>query len=95
MAGIELPENSYFFDFKTYEPQNEISFPAYPDSKGNERIPDFRNTMYWNPFLHGNPSDTISCEFYTSDNTGEYVVIIRGISEQESILEGHCNFKVE
>jgi hypothetical protein len=95
MAGIELPENSYFFDFKTYEPQDEISFPDYSDSKSNERIPDFRNTMYWNPFLQGHPSETISCEFYTSDNTGEYQVIIRGITEQGSILEGHCTFTVE
>ncbi len=95
MAGIELPENSYFFDFKTFEPQDETSFPDYSGSPINKRIPDFRNTMYWNPFLHGNPSESISCEFFTSDNTGDYLVIIRGISEQGSILEGHCNFTVE
>jgi hypothetical protein len=95
VAGIDLPENSYFFDFKTYEPQDKLSFPAYSGSPGNERIPDFRNTMYWNPFLQGNPSATVTCEFYTSDNTGEYLVIIRGISEQGSILEGRCNFSVE
>lgn len=95
MAGIELPENSYFFDFKTFEPQNGISLPVYPDSKGNERIPDFRNTLYWNPVVQGNPGETISYDFYTSDNTGEYKVIIRGISEEGSILEGHCNFSVE
>ncbi len=33
MAGIDLPENSYFFDFKTYEPQDEISFPDYSGFK--------------------------------------------------------------
>ena len=95
MAGIDLPANSYFFDFKTYEPQDDISFPTYSGLSGNERIPDFRNTMYWNPFLQGKPSETISCEFYASDNTGDYIVIVRGISEQGSILEGHCNFTVE
>jgi len=95
MAGIELPENSYFFDFKTYESQDAISFPEYFGSSGNERIPDFRNTMYWNPFIQGKPGETISCEFYTSDNTGTYQVIIRGISEQGSLVEGHCSFTVE
>jgi len=95
MAGIDLPENSIFFDFKTYEPQDEIIFPDYSDSQANKRIPDSRNTMYWNPALQGSPGETISCEFFTSDNTGEYIILVRGISEQGSILEGHCNFTVE
>jgi hypothetical protein len=95
MAGIELPENSYFFDFKTYEARDEIKFPAYSGSRGTARIPDFRNTMYWNPSLNGNPSENVSCEFYTSDNPGEYTVTIRGISEEGSIIEGHCNFTVK
>jgi hypothetical protein len=95
MAGIDLPENSYFFDFRTYEPQKDIIFPDYSGSTTNERIPDFRNTMYWNPVLQGSPGETISCEFFTSDNTGEYLVIVRGISEQGSMLEGRCSFTLE
>jgi hypothetical protein len=95
MAGIDLPENSLFFDFKTFEPQDEIAFPVYSSSAGNKRIPDFRNTMYWNPVVHGNPGQTISYDFYTSDNTGDYIVIIRGISKEGTILEGHCSFTVE
>ena len=95
MAGIVLPENSFFFDFKTFENQDEISFPSYSSSSGNERIPDFRNTMYWNPLIQGNPSQTITCEFFTSDNSGDYLVIVRGISEQGSVLEGRCNFTVK
>ena len=95
IAGIDLPENSFFFDFKTYEPQEEITFPDYSDSPANKRIPDFRNTMYWNPALKGSPGETISCEFFTSDNTGEYIILVRGITDKGSILEGHCNFTVQ
>jgi hypothetical protein len=95
MAGIDLPENSYFFDFKTYEPQDKISFPDYSRSPINKRIPDFRNTMYWNPDIHGKPGETVSCEFFTSDNTGEYIILVRGITEQGSVLEGHCSFTVK
>jgi hypothetical protein len=95
MAGIDLPENSYFFDFKTFEPQDEISFPDYSNSPANKRIPDFRNTIYWNPDLQAKPGETVSCEFFTSDNSGEYIILVRGITEQGSILEGHCSFSVE
>jgi len=95
IAGIDLPENSYFFDFKTYEPQDDLTFPDYSGVPVNERIPDFRNTMYWNPVVQGSPREIISYDFFTSDNTGEYIVIIRGISDKGTILEGHCNFIVE
>jgi hypothetical protein len=95
IAGMDLPENSFFFDFKTYEPQDEINFPDYSALPVNERIPDFRNTMYWNPVVQGSPGEIISYDFFTSDNTGDYIVIIRGISEEGTILEGHCNFTVE
>jgi hypothetical protein len=94
MAGIDLPENSYFFDFKTFEPQDEISFPDYSNSPANKRIPDFRNTIYWNPDLQAKPGETVSCEFFTSDNSGEYIILVRGITDQGSILEGHCSFSV-
>lgn len=95
IAGIDLPENSYFFDFKTYEPQDDLTFPDYSGVPVNERIPDFRNTIYWNPVVQGSPREIISYDFFTSDNTGEYIVIIRGISDKGTILEGHCNFIVE
>lgn len=95
IAGIDLPENSYFFDFKTYEPQDDLTFPDYSASPVNERVPDFRNTMYWNPDVQGSPGEIISYDFFTSDNTGEYIVTIRGITKEGSVTEGHCNFIVE
>lgn len=41
------------------------------------------------------PGETISLEFYTSDNPGEYTILLRGISPDGKILEGHSTFAVE
>jgi len=95
LAGIDLPTKSYFFDFKTYEPQQEIRFPDYSDIKTIERTPDFRNCMYWNPNVRVSPGESISINFYTSDNQGEYTILIRGISAEGIILEGRSTFVVE
>ena len=50
------------------------------DSLRNSRIPDFRNTLYWNPDLRTDRNGTAHVEFYTSDESGEYKVIAEGFT---------------
>jgi len=42
LAGIDLPENSFFFDFTSFLPQDELDFPRYEeqefDGVGNEVV---------------------------------------------------------
>ena len=63
--------------------QNNTKF--YPsdyssvDLKDN-RIPDFRNTLYWNPDLHTDKTGKTSAEFYASDESAEYIITVEGIS---------------
>ena len=45
------------------------------DSLKTSRIPDYRNTLYWNPSLGTGVDGTASAEFWTSDEAGEYLVI--------------------
>ena len=59
----------------------EFNSPNYRlDSLKSSRIPDFRNTLYWNPDLHKQKEGTLSFEFYTSDEPGSYTILIEGIS---------------
>ncbi len=44
--------------------------------------PDFRQTLYWNPDLKLTLGDTHTLEFYASDNTGIYEVVVSGITPQ-------------
>lgn len=94
LAGVDLKKNSYFLDYKAYEPVNN---PEWPDYSGGSaaNIPDFRNTLYWQADKKIRPGETISLEFYTSDNQGEYTVLVRGVSTDGVILSGTCSFNVK
>ncbi|MCH7658893.1 MAG: hypothetical protein IIB05_11325, partial [Bacteroidetes bacterium] len=95
MAGIDIPRNSRLFNFKTFEPQQEIEFPDYSTNTNNEMIPDFRNCLFWIPNIKMDRGEKNSFNFYTSDNQGEYAVVIHGITAEGVILEGQCNFVVK
>ncbi|UCH14214.1 MAG: hypothetical protein JSV22_14085 [Bacteroidales bacterium] len=44
------------------------------------RIPDLRNTVYWNPEIITDTKGISNLSFYTSDDTGIFDIIIEGIS---------------
>jgi len=95
LAGIDLPENSFFFDFTSFLPQDELDFPRYEEQEFDGENPDYRNCLYWAPEIGIDPSQKIELDFFTSDNSGDYMVLIRGIGEDGTILQGKCDFRVE
>jgi hypothetical protein len=55
--------------------------PAYSsDELKNSRIPDFRNTLYWNPSVKSSGTNNKTVEFWTSDGVGSYEVTIQGVN---------------
>jgi uncharacterized protein YfaS (alpha-2-macroglobulin family) len=43
-------------------------------------VPDFRNTIYWNPAVKADKEGKASVEFWTSDFKSDFEVNIQGIS---------------
>ena len=86
--------NSYNQDFDGTEPFFKLdkintkplvvprSFyhPHYDDTSLN-RIPDRRNTLYWNPQLGFDSSQQATLMFYTGDSQGTYQIVIQGINK--------------
>ena len=95
LAGINLPRNSFFFDYSGYYPQDSVEFKKYTDLSGDKRIPDFRNCLYWNPEIYIKAGDKASLEFYTSDNRGDFEVVVRGMTSMGKVLEKRCRFTVK
>jgi len=82
-AGLELP---LIIDRKSYQSiQNPKEF-YHPDhgesASANKRIPDRRNTLYWNPHIAITSEKSEQLQFYTGDTTGEYLIEIYGITSQ-------------
>jgi hypothetical protein len=46
----------------------------------NNRIPDYRNTLYWTPDLHTGKDGKAEIEFYTSDVKSDYKIVVEGMS---------------
>ena len=64
-----------------------LSFPVYEtEEEYNNHIPDYRNTLYWNPNVKVDANGTSSISFYTSDETGLYSVIVEGFSKKGEYL---------
>jgi len=95
LAGIDLPENSFFFDFTSFLPQEKLDFPRYEDQEFDSENPDYRNCLYWSPNIKAAPGQQLELNFFTSDNNGDYEILIRGIGKDGSILQGKCYFSVE
>ena len=51
----------------------------YNNTADNERIPDFRNQLFWNPEVKLNNESNNT--FYTSDNSGLFEIVLEGFTK--------------
>ena len=97
MAGIDLPEGSYFFDYQSFYPNMEYADLAV-NAQGEQirgRIPDTRNTLYWNDDLFLQKGDDLEVELKSPEEPGEYVILLRGIDPLGQVLSATATFRVE
>lgn len=77
-----------------FKQSREFYSPVYPlaDDMDSEK-PDFRATMYWNPEVYMKDNKA-KVEFFTSEMTGKYNIIVEGISTKGRIIYGTGNLEV-
>ena len=76
----ELFTNLQIVPFQSLQDPLEFHHPNYEKSSGNERIPDRRNTLYWQPPVQLSPGQSVDLQFFTGDVAGTYKIEINGIS---------------
>lgn len=82
LSAFDLDRSVFRMEYDLLEKKNAFYSPDYSlDSLKNNHLPDFRNTLYWNPDLQTGPDGKASAQFYSSDETGEYIICIDGVSE--------------
>ena len=92
LAGMKLPEGSYFFDYTTLHPPMVPQGPRY---SGGSRIPDTRNTLLWMDDLELQKSNSSKVSFQAASVPGNYLILLRGVSSNGEIVYGMNSFRVE
>ena len=87
-SNVPLPDYAIRLPYRTIDPVNTFSSPDYSSADmKKKRIPDFRNTLYWNPSVKPDKDGKAIVEFWTSDFISDYEVNIQGITSGGKTFE--------
>ncbi len=80
-SNVTLPGHAVRLSYRISEPVNSFFYPDYSATENKQsRIPDLRNTLYWNPAVKPDKEGRATVEFWSSDVVGDYVIDIQGIT---------------
>jgi hypothetical protein len=83
MEGYELDPSSIVLDYKGLQANRIFAAPVYDTQNEIEnRLPDFRHLLYWNPTISIKGNETKQISFFTSDLKGNFLISIQGISNK-------------
>jgi hypothetical protein len=82
--------------YRVIDPVRQFISPDYSSEEMMEsHIPDYRNTLYWNPSVKTDKDGKARVEFWSSDNKSEYVINIQGITLGGKIFSLQKTIKVK
>ncbi|BBE17527.1 hypothetical protein AQPE_1678 [Aquipluma nitroreducens] len=81
LAGIDLPSVGRFI---TYDMLSRNLVQKDIDAQ-NQRIPDLRNCLYWNPDLKLRGTESAKISFNTGDCAGDFLIVVRGIDREGKV----------
>jgi hypothetical protein len=94
-SNVVLPDYTVRIPYKVIDPQISFRSPDYSVPSGlTSRVPDFRNTVFWNPSVKTDKEGKASVEFWSSDNRTDFELNIQGISPDGSAFSLRKTIKV-
>ena len=79
--GLQLQRQYYSMDYETAEQKNS-------------RLPDYRTSLSWNPYLKSN-AGSAGFSFFTSDQPGTYLIVVQGLDDQGNAGSSSVTFEVK
>ncbi|ETZ24014.1 carboxypeptidase-like regulatory domain-containing protein [Pedobacter sp. V48] len=83
------------FSAKGFDKGREFYEPRYENGDKNNRIPDFRSTIYWNPAVKTNNDGKAYFDFYNASEPGVYKIVVEGINAAGELGRLVYRYKVE
>jgi hypothetical protein len=82
-SSVVLPDYAVRLPYTIFDPVPEFWSPSYPDPESRQsRIPDLRNTLYWNPSVRPGSDGRFRVEFWSSDYVTDYQINIQGVDSK-------------
>ncbi|MCG2614000.1 hypothetical protein LZZ85_06895 [Terrimonas sp. NA20] len=95
--AIELDPSAFTVDYEGLQLKRTFHSPVYmPDEKGDPRIPDYRTTLLWQPYLELKSNGIGKMiDSYSSDFPGTYEIVINGATTGGEPLQKVVKFEVK
>jgi len=95
LGGYTIDPHCVVLNYEGLQLQREYYTPTYENAKQREsRMPDQRDRLFWAPSLTTDKNGKQHLEFYTSDLTGSYEVLVEGMSPGGASGSGKTKFNV-
>ena len=94
-SNVELPGHAIRLPYRVTETASNFLSPDYSSGELKQnRIPDFRNTLFWEPSVKPDKENKMTVEFWASDLPGNYVLNVQGITAQGDKLSLRKTFRI-
>jgi hypothetical protein len=81
LGVMDFDKSVYRLEYELLQNNTDFYSPDYSSAALKEsRIPDFRNTLYWNPDMHTDKTGITTVDFFASDESAEYIIIVEGVT---------------
>ena len=94
LAGMEIDPHAIVVDYEGLQMQRVFYSPVYDsDARQKSRLADLRNLLFWSPSVTAGGKNPVS--FYTSDQEGQYIGIVQGITPNGEAASNSFTFTVK
>ena len=95
LAGFELDRQTLVVDYPGIPMKRQFKHVQYVDKDAaKSRVPDLRVLLCWDPYINIKKQQTQAFTFYTPDLVGNYIIEIRGVTENGKVLTQQHYFSV-
>lgn len=96
LEGYTLDPGDLILDYDGLQQQRIFYSPDYASDEARQnRLPDFRDVLYWSPGINTSVEGKSSFSFYTGDVPGKYLVVVEGISSNGDAGSASALLEVE
>jgi hypothetical protein len=95
LAGHTINSHAMSFEYEGIQTWKQYAYPTYNSAyERNSKIPDYRNTLYWQPNIELSKENNSQIEIFTSDYPADYVITLEGISAAGDIVTAQMGLQV-